>query len=242
MRCAKSKKPATEGIQRVVWNLRYPAVTPITIKKGETGRYSNPNEGPLAIPGKYTVELWQADNGVLKKLVDPTSFEVKALENSSLDRQTVANLAFKKQVQELRRRMKGTDVEHKELDKRLKHIKQAIQAYPGADIAWMADVKALEKVSHDARIKLMGDIHKMKRDIEALPGTANRVENIVWNTWYSTSDPTTTNKTQFELAKEEYAAIRTTLDKVRADVQALESKLDSKNIPYTPQRQNWKED
>ncbi|MCB0644768.1 MAG: glycosyl hydrolase, partial [Phaeodactylibacter sp.] len=121
----KLKKPSSKGIQRVTWNLRYPPTTPIRTDEPKVGRYSNPNEGPLAIPGPYTVELWQADNGVLTQLVEPTAFEVIPLENSSLDRQTQANIAFKKQVQELRRKMQGSDNEHKELDVRLKHIKAA---------------------------------------------------------------------------------------------------------------------
>ena len=237
----KIKKAATKGIQRATWNLRYPTTTPISTSAAKVSRYSNPNEGPLAIPGNYTVELWQADNGVLKNLVEPIAFEVIALENSSLDRQTASNIEFKKQVQELRRKIRGSGEEQNEMDKRLKHIKQALQIYPGADIAWMTDVKALEKASHNVRIKLSGDHHKSKRDTETIPGTGNRVENIVWNTWYSTSDPTNTNKEQYELAREEYAEIRKSLDEIRSGVQTLESKLDSKNIPYTPHRLNWKE-
>lgn len=238
----KIKESAGKGIKRAHWNLRYPAATPIQIKKPETGRYSNPNEGPLALPGNYTVELWQSDNGVLKKLVEPMAFEVKALENSSLARQTASTLAFKKNVQELRRRMQGTGKEKSELDKRLKHIKAAIQSYPGADLSWMAEVKKLEKVSHDVGIEFWGDYHKEKRDEETLPGAANRIENIVWNTWYSTSDPTTTNKEQFEIAQEEYAAIRANLDEMKKGILALEAKLDSQQIPYTPSRMNWKEE
>lgn len=238
----KIKKAVTEGIQRVSWNLRYPPTTPIRTEVAKIGRYNSPNEGPLALPGNYTVELWQADNGELKKLVEPASFEVIALENSSLDRQTESNIAFKRQVQELRRRIVGSNKELGELNKRLKHIKKAIQSYPGADMGWMKDVKALEIVSQAVRIKMWGDYHKSKRDVETIPGTANRVENIVWNSWYSTSDPTITNKIQFELAKEEYVQIRTSLDELRSNVQKLESKLDSKNIPYTPHRPNWKEE
>ncbi len=238
----KIKKPATKGIHRATWNLRYPPATPLKIKPPKVGRYSNPNEGPLAIPGTYTVELWQADNGVLENLVGPTSFEVMALENSSLDRQTAANLEFKKQVRELRRKIRGSAEEQVELDKRLKHVKLAIQSFPGADIQWMTDVKSLENASHDTRVKLIGDQHKSNRDIETIPGTAYRVENIVWNTWYSTSDPTQTNKEQFELAKEEYVAIRKSLDEIKMGVQNLEAKLDGKNIPYTPHRLNWKEE
>lgn len=238
----KIKKSVGTGIQRVNWNLRYPSTTPIQPKQGEVGRYSNPNEGPLALPGNYSVELWQADNGVLTKLVEPTAFEVEALENSSLDRQTAANIAFKREVQELRRKIRGSSNEQGELNNRIKHIKHAVQTYPGADLAWMNDIKSLEKVSHDISIKMWGDNHKSRRDVETIPGTGSRVENIVWNTWYSTSDPTTTNRDQYELAKEEYAAIRKSLDELKAGVQALEAKLDSKGVPYTPGRPNWKKE
>ncbi len=238
----KIQKSPSEGIHRISWNLRYPPTTPIKTYTSEVGRYSNPEEGPLVIPGNYTVELWQSDNGVLTKLVDPTLFEVVPLENSTLDRQTEETIAFKREVQELRRRIKGSLNEQSELNKRLAHIKTAIQFYPGAEIDWMNDVKAMEQSSHDIQIKIRGDYHKSRRDVETIPGTASRVENIVWNTWYSTSNPTTTNKEQFELALEEYAEIRASLDELKSGIQELESKLDSKNIPYTPHRPNWKEE
>ncbi|MGB0135746.1 MAG: VPS10 domain-containing protein [Flavobacteriales bacterium] len=238
----KMKRPASTGVQRATWNLRYPATSPIELSQGEVGRYSNPNEGPLALPGQYTVELWQADNGVFTQLVDATPFEVQALENSSLDRQTEANIAFKREVQELRRKLLGSGNQQGELDGRLRHIKTAIQTYPGADLAWMEEVKALEALSHDIGMAMWGDSHKSRRDVETVPGTGMRVENIVWNTWYSTSDPTTTNKDQYALAQEEYASIRTQLDALKARVETLEAALDGKNIPYTPSRPDWKKD
>ncbi|MBO6516234.1 MAG: glycosyl hydrolase [Bacteroidia bacterium] len=238
----KIRKPTTKGIHRVTWNLRYPAATPIRINHVPAGRYSNPNEGPLALPGSYTVELWQIDNGVLQRLVAPTAFEVVPLDNSTLARQTETNMAFKKQVQDLRRSVRGSNSELDELNKRLRHIKKAIQSYPGADIQWITQVKASEKLIHDVRIQMWGDYHKYTRDVETVPGTGSRIEGIVSDIWYSTSDPTQTHKDQFALAKEEYSGIRTSLDKLRTDIESLESKLDSKNIPYTPNRQNWKMD
>lgn len=238
----KMKRPASTGVQRATWNLRYPATSPIELSQGEVGRYSNPNEGPLALAGQYTVELWQADNGAFTQLVAATPFEVKALENSSLERQTVANIAFKREVQELRRKLLGSGNQQGELDGRLRHIKTAIQTYPGADLAWMEEVKALEALSHDIGMAMWGDSHKSRRDVETVPGTGMRVENIVWNTWYSTSDPTTTNKDQYALAQEEYASIRTQLDALKARVETLEAALDGKNIPYTPSRPDWKKD
>ena len=78
--------------------------------------------------------------------------------------------------------------------------------------------------------------------METTPGTAMRIENIVGDSWYSTSDPTNTNKEQFKISQEEYSWIRTKLDNIKAEIENLESKMDIKSIPYTPGRKNWKEE
>jgi hypothetical protein len=97
-------------------------------------------------------------------------------------------------------------------------------------------------VIHDLKIKLWGDWHKSARDIETKTGTGDRVSTVVYQCWYSTSDPTTTQKDQYKIAKEEYVAIKTKIDKLAADVKVIESKLNDKGIPYTPERPNFKED
>jgi photosystem II stability/assembly factor-like uncharacterized protein len=238
----KIKTGAKTGVNRITWNMRYPAVTPIKLNKGSTGRYSNPNEGPLVLPGKYTVELHQAENGVFTKLADPVEFEIKALENSSLARQTEANIAFKKELAELRRQYRGTSSLLSELENRLKFIKAAIQQYPGADLAWMTEVKALEETIHDIKIDLYGDWHKSSRDVETAPSISDRIETSVYQCWYSTSDPTTTQKEQYAIGKEEFELAKGDVDKVKSRVIALEEKLNNAGIPYTPQRVNFRED
>jgi photosystem II stability/assembly factor-like uncharacterized protein len=238
----KMKTGSKTGMNRITWNLRYPATTPIKLNKGKTGRYSNPNEGPLVLPGKYTVELHQADNGVFTKLVDPVPFEVKALENSSLSRQTEANVAFKKELAELRRQYRGTSSYLGELKNSLKYIEAAIQQYPGADLSWMSMVRELENEIHDIQIAMNGDWHKSSRDVETGPSLGDRIETAVYQCWFSTSDPTTTQKDQYAIAKEEYAVIKIDVDKVAEKVKVLEEKLNAKGIPYTPNRVNFKED
>lgn len=238
----KIKKGASSGVNRVTWNLRYPSTTPIRKSKGKVGRYSNPDEGPLVLPGKYTVEMYLSENGEFKKLTEAETFEVEALENSSLARQSAESLAFKKELSELRRRMRGTGNQVGELNDRLAHIKAAIQQYPDADIAWMGEVKALEKIVHDIEIAMWGDYHKSNRDVEALPGAAGRIETIVYQCWYSTSDVTTTQREQFDLGKVEYAQIRKKVDDLKMRIEELEKKMSLKGVPYTPNRPDWKRD
>jgi photosystem II stability/assembly factor-like uncharacterized protein len=238
----KIKTSPKKGVKRISWNMRYPAVTPIRLSEGKTGRYSNPNQGPFVLPGTYTVELHQADNGVFTKLVDAVSFEIKALENSSLARQTDKNMAFKKDLAELRRQFRGTASILNEVKNRLNFIKAAIQNYPGVDLTWMEEVKKLEKLHHDISISMWGDSHKTSRDVEDGPATGNRIETAVYQCWYSTSDPTSTQKEQYAIAKEEYGTIKSEVNSFKVRVEALEEKLNEKGIPYTPGRTNYRED
>lgn len=238
----KIKTGASKGINRVTWNLRLPTTTPVRKNSGEVGRYSYPDEGPLALPGTYTVEMYLSDNGEIKKMTEPESFKVIPLENSSLDRQTDDNLAFKNELSELRRRFRGTGNQVGEMDDRLSHIKAAIQQYPAADLNWMKEVKALEKLLHDVRIAMWGDFHKSSRDVETGPSLGDRIETTVYQTWYSTSNVTSTQKEQFSIAKVEYAQVRTKADEILKRIGELEKKMDLKGIPYTPGRSDWKEE
>ena len=78
------KKPA-KGIQRFNWDLRYTLQNPIDFSKSP---FYNPwesiDEGTLAQPGVYTVEMQLYNNGTVTNLVAPVSFMVKALENTVL--------------------------------------------------------------------------------------------------------------------------------------------------------------
>ncbi len=234
------KTGASSGINRVTWNLRYPTTTPTELYKGAPGRYSYPDEGPLVLPGKYAVEIHMSSNGVLAKVADPVSFDVKALENSSLARQSDEVLAFKKELSELRRSFRGTAAEFEELKNSLNYIKTAIQNYPGADLSLLNEVNALEDLIEKTHIQMWGNYHKSGREMETGPSTGDRIEGIVGQCWYSTSNVTNTQKEQYVIAKEEYAGLRKNVDDLKARIEALEIKLNAAGVPYTPARSDWK--
>jgi photosystem II stability/assembly factor-like uncharacterized protein len=236
------KSGVKTGINRITWNMRYPSTTPIRLNKETVGRYSMPSQGPLVLPGDYSVELVQYDNGELKKLAKSVPFKIHALENSSLARQTEENIAFKTQLAELRRQFRGTNAKLSELNKRLDFITGAIESYPGTDLEWIKRVKMLEDSIHNIEINMWGDPHKSSRDIETLPGTGSRISTIVYQTWYSTSNPTTTQKEQYAIAKEEYVEIKTAVAYVKTEVEKLEELLNQNGVPYTPNRKNFREE
>ena len=238
----KIKTNASQGINSVNWNIRYTTTSPINLTVQKPGRYSNADEGPLALPGTYSVEFYLCQNGNVTKMGNSQSFEVKALQNSSLARQTDENIVFKNKLAELRRQFFGTSSQLNDLSDQLKYIKAAIQNYPTADLAWLKEVKSLEMVIVEINGLMWGQAHLSKRDVETLPGTGGRIETIVYQTWYSTSNPTTTQKEQFEIANDEYAGIKTKVLNVQNKITSLEEKLNTKGVPYTPRRTNYREE
>ena len=239
---SKIKKSASQGINRVTWNLRYPPTTPLQLNKRAPGRYESADEGPLVLPGTYSVEMHMSTNGIIEKIAEPVSFEVKALENSSLARQSEEVLAFKQELSELRRVFRGTANQFEELRTQLEHIKVAVREYPNVDLSLSKEIVAIEDLVEKAYIMMWGDYHKSRRDVETVPGTGDRIETVVGQSWYSTSNITTTQKDQYALAKEEYAEIRKLVDEIDTRVKALLAELDAAGVPYTPARPGWRED
>jgi hypothetical protein len=175
-------------------------------------------------------------------LASSKPFTVKALENSSLERQTLTSIAFKNEVAELRRQMMGANSKTNDYKNRLKYIKVAVKTYPSTDFSWLKDVKLLEDKLQSIEFEMWGKNYLAKRDIETLPGAGGRIETMVYQMWYSTSDPTTTQKEQYAIAKEEFKAIQTKVKDVKTGVEALEEKLNVKGIPYTPNRIDFREE
>jgi hypothetical protein len=74
------KEDPKKGVNRAVWNFRYPSVSPAALKKGEASIFGSEDQGPLALPGKYTVSLAKVVDGEITELVGPQrSLNVKLL-------------------------------------------------------------------------------------------------------------------------------------------------------------------
>ena len=106
----------------------------------------------------------------------------------------------------------------------------------------MKEVSAIEKQIQAVEFAMWGKSYLSKRDVETLPGLGSRIETMVYQMWYSTSDPTTTHKEQYAIAKEEFQAIKPKVEKIKADLLVLEEKLNAKGIPYTPNRIDFREE
>ncbi len=238
----KMKTGAKKGINRIAWNFRYASTSPVRLKKEIVGRYSSADDGQLALPGTYTVEIWQAENGVLSQLAEPKSFDVKMLNNATLpaaDKEAL--LTFQKEVQELRRSVYGASTVIGETEERLSHIKGAILQVPGVPLTMMEEVKAIETEMTNLKYQMWGDYEISKHEFETLDGIQSMVGTVIYQLWYTTASPTQTQRDQVSDAQKLYTPWLASLKAQINRIERLESQLLELRAPYTPDRgSDWK--
>ena len=240
----KIKTGQKTGINRHAWNMRLATTSPIKLKQSKAGRYSMKDDGPLALPGKYTVELHRYHNGKFTLLNEAVPFEIEHLNNQTLGApDKKALLAFQNKVAELRRSVNGTSKMISETDTRLKHLKQAIFEYPSAPLELSQMANDIRVKLNAQKIKLWGDGSLSSRDFETAPSISGRVGTIVYQIWNSTTAPTQTQIDGLAIAQKAYTPFLVELKATIKLVDDLQKKLDDKTIPYTPQRSgDWKDE
>ena len=120
----KLTKPHSKGVQRLKWDLRYPAKDPVSIKSaGWQSPWSSRSYGPLVQPGTYTVTMESYKGGEYTQLGEPISFMVKPMDAAILPMPNGDEKeAFQQEVAELNRSMSGAQRLVGEMDNKLKHI------------------------------------------------------------------------------------------------------------------------
>ncbi|GAB4249335.1 MAG: hypothetical protein Kow0079_01920 [Vicingaceae bacterium] len=240
----KIKQSPSKGITRVVWNFRYSTTTPIKLKEIEPGRYSMADDGYLAIPGRYTVEVVLNNNGEISQLTSPKEFEVEWLNNHVLEaKDKNALLAFQSKVSELRRSVRGALSLSNETENKLKYFKTAIDKYPTVPLTLSKEIINLQNELKDVNISLAGDYEISKYEFETYPSILDRIETIVYGIWNATSAPTNTFKESYQTAQEEYQTAINQLQSIVKKVEDIQKQLDALKVPYTPGRSyDWKEE
>ncbi len=234
-----------KGISRINWDLRHSMSTATRV----TGRF-NPLEagggggrrggGIAVMPGKYSVEMELRQNGEVKKLAGPVSFQAKKLNNVTLPAANYAeNVAFAKDVSKLAVAMVGTDRMTADLISRIEHIKQAIFSIPGFSQEMMNKARQVSQELEEIRFALNGLNAKASQE-EVPPAQIplnSRLGNIVSAHISNSAGITPAEKAEFSLLKEEFPPVLAKLRKItETDIPFLETELNKMNAPWTPGR------
>lgn len=225
----------SKGINQSVWDFRLETTTPVKLKEPEVGRYSSPDWGALALPGTYSVTIYQFHDGKLQKLTEPTNFEVKMLHQDQISKADATTLAsYIEKVGEGRRVMRAMLAQVSETDKAIDYMQNAVLQTPKADPKWLEEMDSMRKQLANLKIALYGDNTRTKREVEAYPGIADRIEIAVDNIYSHTEAPTNAEQQSFDIAMQELKAQQAAYAQLKTALNAMTEKLKAAKSPYFP--------
>ena len=227
--------PGGQGLHRVAWDLRYPAVDPVELETaGNRSEWEGFPQGPLVVPGTYSVGMGKRVDGILKPLGEPRTFLVESLGLASLpEKDRAALLAFQKKAGELQRAMLGSAAAAGEAGKSLQAMKKALSDTPKADPKLGEAIAAAEKRLQDGLRELAGDRTIQSRSETAPPSLMDRLSAQLG----STSPITATAKRDYEIAAAGFEAWLVPMRVlIEQDIKKLGEALEAAGAPWTPGR------
>lgn len=241
----KITKPASQGIGRVNWDLRFEGTSPIVTDKFEPSKSNSErrssNSGFMVLPGKYSVTLSLVAKNEEKHLSGPVEFSVVPLNNATLPANNREELAsFQKKAAELSRTATGAQRLAEELIKKYESIKQALNNTPAAQFSLL--VKATETSNELDKILVAFRGYDSKApSAEENPPTHvtinSRINTMVYTSYRSTTNITNNEKVAYETIYEEIQPILQQLKKIEeTDLKEMEIELEKLGAPWTPGR------
>ncbi len=230
--------PADKGFHRVAWNMRYPAPDPVNLKPDNNlAPWESAPQGPMALPGTYSVSLAKRVEGQLTALGPSQTFVLKPLFEGGLvtnDRQAL--LDFQMQTNDLYRAVTGANKARDEIQNRIDHLLKAVVDTPSASEDQAQSLRALNVRMQDLNVKLNGDSTIASRSERIPMSISNRIGTIVYSHWDSQSDVPGNLRASYAIADTQFRAALQELKSIVADLATLEAELQAEGAPWTPGR------
>lgn len=241
----KIKTGISKGVNRVNWNMRYLPFTPVSFTPfDDTFPWNQPDVGYMVAPGIYSVKLDEFADGKFTELVAPQTFKCVPLHNDMLTADEIQSLnIFNKKVAGITMAMNGAEAYRNELMQKIPFIKQAAFDATAVPSGTYEKVLAIEKKLNDINLKFNGDNLRGRYEGAAPITLKGRIDLITGALWNTTSAPTETFKTAYDIAANSFEDILASLKSVSEEISEVEKVLDKYHAPYTPGRlPDWKKD
>ncbi|WP_273567292.1 WD40/YVTN/BNR-like repeat-containing protein [Maribacter halichondriae] len=231
------KGTAKKGLHRTNWDLKLPAPNPIELTEPEfRPPWAGEAEGPLVAPGKYSVELFIAQNGNLQSQGAAQEFTVKPVPNTVEGTDFNAVAEFQQKTSELLRRLSSAGRQLGEAGNRLKHMKAALLETPNAKPELFERLSTLDKKLSDLRAELYSDPMRQKFNEATEPSIQSRVGGVAYGHWETRQAPTETQIKNIEIAETDFGKFRGDLVNYFKELETFEAALEAAGAPYTPGR------
>ncbi len=235
---------ADSGFQRASWDLRY--ATAALGEEVEDGEDFPPAaaQGPLVMPGSYSVRIFQRVDGVETELAGPQNFKVVAEGTPGMNSSDRGALEqFQKKVARLYRAVAGAIHTGEETEKRMKEIRKALAETPAVEKQLSAEADAVEQKNRDILRALRGDAALAKRNEQVPASISDRVKAVLEGERFSLNKPTQTHMDDYKLAADDFGSFLSQLHAlVEVDLAKLEKDMEAAGAPWTPGRvPEWSE-
>lgn len=227
------KAPASEGVHRINWDLRYASDYPV-----ESNTKIDKHSAMPVLPGKYKVYMSKVHNGVVTKLTEPVTFIAKPLDNVTLPAEDKESLAqFQQKMNDIMGAVQATSKTLKNMQEKVKLIRKTIKISEGTTNEMLEQTYNIQDKLNEFDKILNGDKSISNRAGNQTPSISDRVGYIVFTMWYTTSAPTETNKKSYQIAGKQLEDLLVQMKTLNnSEIKALELKLDEINAPWTPGR------
>jgi hypothetical protein len=234
--------PAKKGNNRITWNFRMPNVNPVSLNDP---RNSEDPVGPgtaMVPPGRYTVEMYVVQNGVITKLSDTVGFNCVHLNHATFTaKDKAAVYAYARKATEMQRAAMGGWSYFSSIGEKVKLLKKAATDNLMDPSGAVTELHQIQQEMHQLDMEMMGDGSLSRREFEVAPGLMNRVRKSVSSLYYISGEPTETWKSQYTAASTQLSAWLDAVRKLDERVKAVEARMETAKVPYTPGRMpNWK--
>ena len=230
--------PVGAGIQRMNWDLRYPAANLGGPPPPDADSDFEPPSGSLVMPGRYKVSIAKRVDGAVTQLGTPQEFQVvvEGQESMSVSDRT-ALVDFQQKAARLQRAVSGATQAANALRPRLAAIKRAISETPTLTNQLQAEATSLDRRVADLLRALSGDNVARQRNMNSAPSINERVGYVVGAQRMSTARPTQTQITQYNAAAQDFDGVLSQLRSlIEVDLVKLEKQLEAAGAPWTPGR------
>ena len=235
--------PAGQGVQRVVWDMRYtaPSISAAPPQgaggppDGGGGGFGQGPQGQFVMPGKYSVSMATRVNGVVTAMPGSQSFNVVVEGKEKMtDAERTLLAEFQRKVAKLQRAVGGAVEVSGGAKSRIGLLKRAAMEAMTDNKKLMDQAEAFDNEIDQLINELRGG--RENSDIPP-PSIASRIGHVAGTIRLSTIKPTQTQLDQYELSNAEFAPVLARLRTlVEIDLPKFEKALEAAGAPLTPGR------
>ncbi len=235
----KLTQSASKGINRMVWDLNYHSVNPVS-ESAKFNPTAEQRSSTMVLPGKYKVSISMVSRDGVKELSGPVEFTVKPLNNTSLPiAQRNELVSFQKKANELFRTIRGSENYLNDLIKKVEAIKVAILNTPLVTDGLMIRATNIERELKDISLLFRRDSDRpsVEETPPSLPTFNERLNILAYTHGRSTSPITQNEINAFNILSEEFPPVLERIKRINSvDIKTIEEDLEKAGAPWTPGR------